>query len=176
MRALCLHSTAAAPWDPKSTTLSWHPRPHNPDPPPIIAVPRSDLQRAEALSPHSIRYGREIGAILLIYVIAMAYAATSPIILPFTLLYFASSWVHWRYNILYISERCYESGGRCWDMMFRCMLWTLFLFELFTGTPPPSPDSPPDPHLIALHLSVHVDESLLTNHPRLHGPAVSKIM
>jgi len=63
----------------------------------------------------------------------MAYAATSPIILPFTLLYFAASWIHWRYNILYISERCYESGGRCWDMTFKCIVWTLFLFELFTG-------------------------------------------
>ena len=97
------------------------------------AVPKSDLQEVEALSPHSIRYGREIGAILLIYLEAMAYAATSPIILPFTLIYFGAAWVHWRYNILYVSERCYESGGRAWDMTFKCMLWILFIFELFTG-------------------------------------------
>ena len=109
----------------------------------LAAVAKSDLQKADALSPHSIRYGREIGAILLIYVIAMAYAATSPIILPFTLLYFAASWIHWRYNILYVSERCYESGGRCWDMFFKCVVWTLFLFELFTGDPlSPSPSLP----------------------------------
>ena len=96
-------------------------------------MPKSDLQEVEALSPHSIRYGREIGAILLIYLEAMAYAATSPIILPFTLIYFSAAWVHWRYNILYVSERCYESGGRAWDMTFKCMLWILFIFELFTG-------------------------------------------
>ena len=99
----------------------------------MTAVPKSDLQVVEALSPHSIRYGREIGAILLIYLEAMAYAATSPIILPFTLIYFAAAWIHWRYNILYVSERCYESGGRAWDMTFKCMLWILFIFELFTG-------------------------------------------
>lgn len=98
-----------------------------------VAVPKSDLQVTEALSPHSIRYGREIGAILLIFIEAMAYAATSPIILPFALLYFCAAWVHWRYNILYISERCYESGGRAWDMTFQCMVWILFIFELFTG-------------------------------------------
>ena len=99
------------------------------------AAPKSDLQRAEALSPHSIRYGRELGAILLIYLEAMAYAATSPVILPFALIYFAAAWVHWRYNILYVSERCYESGGRAWDMTFQCMVWILFIFELFTGAP-----------------------------------------
>ena len=41
--------------------------------------------------------------------------------------------VLWRYTCLYICERCYESGGRLWDQVFSHMVWTLFIFELFTG-------------------------------------------
>ena len=41
----------------------------------------------------SIGYGREIGVIMLIYIMALAYAASSPIILPFALCYFLTAWV-----------------------------------------------------------------------------------
>ena len=42
--------------------------------------------------PHSIRYGREVGTTMLIFIMAMAYAATSPLILPFALTYFIITW------------------------------------------------------------------------------------
>ena len=42
--------------------------------------------------PHSIRYGREVGTTMLIFIMAMAYSATSPIILPFALVYFIATW------------------------------------------------------------------------------------
>ena len=42
--------------------------------------------------PHSIRYGREVGTTMLIFIMAMAYSATSPIILPFALVYFVFTW------------------------------------------------------------------------------------
>ena len=42
--------------------------------------------------PHSIRYGREVGTTMLIFIMAMAYAATSPLILPFALVYFIITW------------------------------------------------------------------------------------
>ena len=46
-----------------------------------------------AQSAMSVGYGREVGVIMLIYIMAFAYAACSPIILPFTLCYFTSIWV-----------------------------------------------------------------------------------
>ena len=60
----------------------------------------------------NIRMGRELGAqMMLILLVALAYAAVSPLILPFALWWFAASWLMWRYSILYVFERCYESGG-----------------------------------------------------------------
>ena len=99
----------------------------------IVGPPKSDRDKVAALWPHSVRYGREIGVMMLIYIIALAYAATSPIILPFALIYFMASWIFWRYNILYVSERCFESGGRVWDQVFKQVCCCMFIFEFFTG-------------------------------------------
>ena len=37
----------------------------------------------------------------------------------------AVSWCRafWRYNMMYISERCYESGGTLWDLVFDQICW-----------------------------------------------------
>ena len=39
----------------------------------------------------------------------------------------------WRYTILYVTERCYESGGRVWDQVFNNVCWCLFICISFTG-------------------------------------------
>lgn len=70
---------------------------------------------------------------MLVFVITLAYSASSPLIVPFAFCYMLASWVYWRYNILYISERCYESGGRIWDAVFTNVMWCLFILEFFTG-------------------------------------------
>ena len=48
---------------------------------------------------------------MLIYMVALANAASSPIILPFALWWFIIGWIFWRYSILYVFERSTESGG-----------------------------------------------------------------
>lgn len=83
--------------------------------------------------PQSIRYGKEVGTIGLIYIVTLSYCAASPMILPVALVFFVTSWVFWRYSVLYLYERCYESGGRMWDTFFNQMMWCLFILELFTG-------------------------------------------
>ncbi|EIE23620.1 hypothetical protein COCSUDRAFT_63147 [Coccomyxa subellipsoidea C-169] len=95
--------------------------------------PRNEKEKVWRNSSLSIGYGREIGGIMLIYIMALSYAACSPIILPFALCYFLTAWVMWRYTILYMTERCYESGGLLWDQVFNHVCWCLFIFEFFTG-------------------------------------------
>ena len=55
------------------------------------------------------------------------------------------TWVHagcaqvlWRYTVLYMTERCYESGGRVWDQVFNNVCWCLFICIFFTGSLPAS--------------------------------------
>ena len=35
--------------------------------------------------------------------------------------------------MLYVSERCFESGGLIWDNIFDQLCWCLFILEFFTG-------------------------------------------
>ncbi len=74
---------------------------------------RGERARMEAYFPHfNIRMGCELGrTCMLIYMVTMANAATSPIILPFALWWFLIGWIFWRYSILYVFERSTESGG-----------------------------------------------------------------
>lgn len=40
--------------------------------------------------------------------------------------------------VLYYFERCYESGGRLFERIFSQLVFTLFIFEAFTGARPPT--------------------------------------
>ena len=77
------------------------------------AMCRGERAKMEAWFPHfNIRMGCELGrTCMLIYMVALANAASSPIILPFALWWFIIAWIFWRYGILYVFERSTESGG-----------------------------------------------------------------
>jgi hypothetical protein len=77
----------------------------------------------DALWPHSIRYGKETGAALLIFVVALSYAPLSPPVPAVAAAYFLVSWLWWRFSALYVFERAYESGGRLFPHVVRAVLW-----------------------------------------------------
>ena len=77
----------------------------------------------DALWPHSIRYGKETGAALLIFVVALSYAPLSPPVPAVAACYFLVSWLWWRFSALYVFERAYESGGRLFPHVVRAVLW-----------------------------------------------------
>jgi hypothetical protein len=58
----------------------------------LRAGPSHKREQIAAVWPHSIRHGREVATLMLIFIMGLAYAPTSPIILPFCLLYFFNSW------------------------------------------------------------------------------------
>lgn len=66
----------------------------------------------------SPRYGFEVGMVLLIFLIAFAFAVVSPILLPMALVFFAMAWLFWRWALLYVYVRKYEGGGTMWPFIF----------------------------------------------------------
>ena len=81
------------------------------------------------------RYGRDIGIpVLMNYVMVWAYALVSPIILPFGVLYFILLWAVWRYQMLYVYQRQYESGGQFWPLVAHRVVACMFICVLFTAT------------------------------------------
>jgi Calcium-dependent channel, 7TM region, putative phosphate len=80
------------------------------------------------------RYGRDIGIpVLMNFVMVLAYAIVAPLILPFGLLYFVFLWPVWRYQVLYVYQRQYESGGQMWPLVAHKMVGCLHLMVIFTG-------------------------------------------
>jgi len=79
----------------------------------------------------SIRYGREIPIHLLIFLLGATYSVASPGILPYCAAYFAIFWIVRKYQVLYVYERCYESGGLFWPLVFDFILIMLLTFQVF---------------------------------------------
>lgn len=84
-------------------------------------------------APKSNRYGREFGLLLLIFLVGVSYSLMNPIILPWCFLYFLFAFVVWRFGLLYIYLRVYESGGRMWPFVFTRVVLTLFVLHVFTS-------------------------------------------
>lgn len=58
---------------------------------------------------------------------------TSPLLLPLSFGFFLTSWLAWRYHVLYFYERSYESNGEMWKVIYSLVLWTLWAASIFTG-------------------------------------------
>jgi hypothetical protein len=73
-----------------------------------------------------------MGHMLLMYLIALAFAIVSPLLLPFSVVWFAFAWLAWRHNLSYVYQRKYESGGMMWMFLFDRIVWCLVIGQLFT--------------------------------------------
>jgi len=99
-------------------------------------VPWAKTARDKALETpvRNCRYGRDIGIpVLMNFVMVLAYTVVSPLILPFGLLYFVFLWAVWRYQMLYVYQRQYESGGQFWPLVAHKVVGCLLLCVLFTA-------------------------------------------
>ena len=83
------------------------------------------------MAPASIRYGREIGVMMLVLVVAWAYCLVSPILIVVAAIYFMSSWVVWRWQVIYVYVRCYEGGGDIWRSLVACIMCSMLIFVFF---------------------------------------------
>lgn len=93
----------------------------------------TERYRSFIIYPASIRYGREPGLILLVLLMGVAYSVAAPLMTPFVLAYMATAYLVWRYQMIYVCVRAYESGGRMWPIYYGIILWILGLFVVFTS-------------------------------------------
>jgi hypothetical protein len=86
---------------------------------------------AAFMAPASIRYGREVGVLMLVFIVGWAYCLISPILIVIAAIYFMASWVVWRWQIIYVYVRCYEGGGEIWRSIVTCFMCSLLIFTFF---------------------------------------------
>ena len=86
---------------------------------------------AAFMAPASVRYGREIGVMMLVFIVGWAYSLVAPLVTVIAAIYFMSSWVVWRWQIIYVYVRCYEGGGQMWRSVVACMMFSMLIFSFF---------------------------------------------
>ncbi|GLC35608.1 hypothetical protein PLESTM_000342700 [Pleodorina starrii] len=90
-------------------------------------------ERAFLMAPVSPRYGFEVGMVMMIFLVGFAFSVVSPLLLPMALLFFAISWVFWRWALLYVYVRKYEGGGTMWPFTFNRVMVCMAIFPVFTA-------------------------------------------
>ena len=75
--------------------------------------------------------GREIGVFMLIMVIGLTFVCIAPLIPLAAALFYITNFVIWRYHVLYVYERGYESNGSVWFTFTQLVILSLVVAQTF---------------------------------------------
>ncbi|KAG2454279.1 hypothetical protein HYH02_001310 [Chlamydomonas schloesseri] len=95
-------------------------------------IPKNLVRAAFAHMVPSARAATFYNVILQMFMFSSAFAVVAPIILPCAWFFFLTGFFAYRYSLLYIYERSYESGGRMWPILFGEIVGCMLIMEFFT--------------------------------------------
>ncbi|KAJ6551627.1 hypothetical protein B0H19DRAFT_1158348 [Mycena capillaripes] len=96
-----------------------------------LFVTRTPRDFAELNAPPMINYGIVYPQAILMFVITMLYSVTQPLILIFGAIYFGNSYVVYKYKLLFVFYKPYESQGQAWPITFVRLIWGVMIFLTF---------------------------------------------
>ncbi|KAI9146505.1 hypothetical protein BKA69DRAFT_1045074 [Paraphysoderma sedebokerense] len=91
---------------------------------------RTPRYYADIMTPPDLQFSRIAPIVVLLFVIGLTYSNITPLILPFTLLYFIMSYFYHKYCFLYVFVQKYETTGWILIMAIRYILVGTFIFQL----------------------------------------------
>ncbi|XP_061352196.1 calcium permeable stress-gated cation channel 1-like [Gastrolobium bilobum] len=84
---------------------------------------KTEKDREEAMDPGSIGFNTGEPRIQLYFLLGLVYAAVTPAVLPFIIVFFGLAYVVFRHQIINVYNQEYESGAAFWpDVHFRIVL------------------------------------------------------
>ncbi|RDX91402.1 Calcium permeable stress-gated cation channel 1, partial [Mucuna pruriens] len=84
---------------------------------------KTEKDREEAMDPGSIGFNTGEPRIQLYFLLGLVYAAVTPAVLPFIIVFFGLAYVVFRHQIINVYNQEYESGAAFWpDIHFRIVL------------------------------------------------------
>ena len=89
--------------------------------------------RTVKYSPRGVRMGREVGVFLMTVMLGLTFCLIAPVMAPACVLFFVMNFVVWRYHVLYVYERGYESNGSMWFTVVELTVWALLISQVFTS-------------------------------------------
>ncbi|OBZ76812.1 Calcium permeable stress-gated cation channel 1 [Grifola frondosa] len=96
-----------------------------------IFITRTPRDFAELNAPPMINYGIVYPQAILIFVITLLYSVIQPLILIFGAVYFGVGYVVYKYKLLFVFYKPYESQGQAWPITYIRLIWGVIIFILF---------------------------------------------
>ncbi|KAI9312584.1 hypothetical protein BX666DRAFT_1984491 [Dichotomocladium elegans] len=81
------------------------------------------------LAPPHFEFAQNYNIVIFFFTIALIYATTSPLVLPFSLIYFSAASYVYKYILMYIYVTKVESGGGIWPVVFRSTVISMVLAQ-----------------------------------------------
>ncbi|GAA5932719.1 hypothetical protein JCM10213_006311 [Rhodosporidiobolus nylandii] len=92
---------------------------------------RTPREHAELNAPTMPNLGVIYPQALLIWTLGLTYSIITPLILPFTALYFGLAYLVYKYRFLFVFYRPYESRGQAWPVAYNRVGLALLIFQVF---------------------------------------------
>ncbi|KIJ64119.1 hypothetical protein HYDPIDRAFT_112659 [Hydnomerulius pinastri MD-312] len=92
---------------------------------------RTPRDFAELNAPPMINYGVVYPQAILIFVITMLYSVVQPLIVIFGAIYFGVAYIVYKYKLLFVFYKPYESQGQAWPLTFVRLIWGIVIFQVF---------------------------------------------
>ncbi|PVF96948.1 DUF221-domain-containing protein [Serendipita vermifera] len=100
----------------------------------LLFFTRTPRDFAELNAPPMINYGAVYPQAILVFVITITYSVILPQIMVFGALYFGIGYVVYKYKLLFVFYKPYESQGQAWPITFVRLMWGVVIFQvLMTG-------------------------------------------
>ncbi|KAJ7595897.1 hypothetical protein C8J56DRAFT_852889 [Mycena floridula] len=96
-----------------------------------LFVTRTPRDFAELNAPPMINYGVVYPQAILIFTIILLYSVVQPLILIFGAIYFGVAYVVYKYKLLFVFYKPYESQGQAWPLTFIRLIWGVVIFLVF---------------------------------------------
>ncbi|KAG6888436.1 hypothetical protein C0995_008253 [Termitomyces sp. Mi166 len=96
-----------------------------------MLLTRTPRDFAELNAPPMINYGVVYPQAILIFVITLLYSVVQPLIVVFGALYFGIGYVVYKYKLLFVFYKPYESQGQAWPITFIRLIWGVVIFQVF---------------------------------------------
>ncbi|XP_062180675.1 CSC1-like protein At3g21620 [Phragmites australis] len=91
---------------------------------------KTEKDREEAMDPGSICFDSNEPRIQLYFLLGLVYAAVTPFLLPFILVFFGFAYVVYRHQIINVYNQRYESGAQFWPSVHGRIITALIVSQL----------------------------------------------
>ncbi|KAI0093708.1 DUF221-domain-containing protein [Irpex rosettiformis] len=94
-------------------------------------ITRTPRDFAELNAPPMINYGVVYPQAILIFTMTLLYSIIQPLILIFGAVYFGVAYVVYKYKLLFVFYKPYESQGQAWPITFARLIWGVIIYLVF---------------------------------------------